>query len=606
MRKATARVLYLALLGVAVPFLLWNGFVQQISAGLEDVLIRLRTTHHGGAVEQIVLLGIDDQTVARYGQRALREFLAEGLKRLSAFQPRVLALDLLLTDAGSERTDAEVAASLRRFDRLVLAAALDPGRDRRGWVLPRPEFLRSAVAAHAHADPEPDGVVRSVMLAKNDGALRLWALGLETARLALGADAPLEATDHLQIGEIRVPAPASTQRQMRVNYAGPEGTYRRIPFADLLDGTANASEFKDRIVIVGVTLQGRSDRLLTPVSTGLGMSGIEIHANVARTILDAAFLNPMEPAAQLGASMAVCLLCAVAAAVFRGWRLFLLLALLLAAIPAACTLALRYGQLWPVGSFLAVYGAAAVLSLTGEFAFVAGALQASERKRRDYTFRVQAIAHEIKTPLTAIQGSSELMAGASIPEAQKERVAGLIFKESRRLSELVNTFLDVERISSGALKLERQPVNLKQLSDDVVERARLYGLRKQIDLRSDVGDLQVEADPELLAFALYNLLTNAIKYSPRGGEVRLSAAAANGLVAITVADKGPGIAPEERDRIFERFYRGRRERTGPEEGLGIGLALVKEIVTQHGGRIVVESSPGAGSRFTITLPGNER
>ncbi|MCL5742757.1 MAG: ATP-binding protein, partial [Acidobacteria bacterium] len=238
----------------------------------------------------------------------------------------------------------------------------------------------------------------------------------------------------------------------------------------------------------------------------------------------------------------------------------------------------------------------------GEYALVTIALRDSERKRRDYAFRVQAIAHEIKTPLTAIQGSSEMIVEELVPEEQKAEMAGLIHKESKRLTEIIHTFLDVERMAAGTLNIRRQPASLEELCGDVLERARLYAVRKNITIESEVPALTLEADADLLSFALYNLLTNAVKYSPRNTTVRLCASCEGGTVRISVTDQGHGITPEEQNKIFERFYRMKRDQKGEEEGSGIGLALVKEIVAQHGGRILVESKPGEGSRFTMLLP----
>jgi signal transduction histidine kinase len=112
----------------------------------------------------------------------------------------------------------------------------------------------------------------------------------------------------------------------------------------------------------------------------------------------------------------------------------------------------------------------------------------------------------------------------------------------------------------------------------------------------------ISADPELLSFAIYNLLTNAVKYSPKETTVTLTAADPRDAVMISVTAQGYGIAKKDQTKIFERFYRLTRTETAAEEGTGVGLALVKEIAVQHGGRVEVDSKEGAGSRFTIILP----
>ena len=585
-----------------MPLLVWNSFVQQMDAEWNDILFRLRPPVTSPAAGRIVLLAIDDRTAARYGPLPLdRSTLARGLQNLAGFGPAVVAIDLLLSEPTPH--DGSLAEALRGFPRLVLGSAIasDPGPKPR-WIDPLPAFQASSRVGHVHAAPDADGVVRSVLLAKEAEGRRLWAFGFEAARLAIGADRPLETGDAVRIGPIRIPAEASEARLMPINYAGPEGAFARVSFSDLLDGRAGAATFRDRIVMLGVTAQGSGDRLFVPLSHGLGMSGVEIHANIARTILDRAFLAHMGSAGELAGCLLIAAACVLAVAKLRGARLILCLLAIACAIPLGSAAALRYGQIWPAAGFFAIFLAASGMAGAGEYALVTVALRDSERKRKDYAFRVQAIAHEIKTPLTAIQGSSELIAEQLVPEEQKAEMAGLIHKESKRLTELIHTFLDVERMAAGTLDIRKQRTSLDELCGEVLERARLYAVRKNIAIQANVPALTLDADADLLSFALYNLLTNAVKYSPRNTTVWLRAFEEGEAVCVSVADQGHGIAPEEQNRIFERFYRMKRDRKGAEEGSGIGLALVKEIVSQHGGRIHVESRPGEGSRFTVLLP----
>lgn len=603
------RVLYLAALVVAIPIITWNGTVQHINAGVVDVLLRLRPHVQSGAIGNIVLIAIDDGTAARYGPLPLnRSTLAEGLERLARFRPRVLAVDLLLSEPAQPADDRALAEALNRFPSAILSGALqsDPAAEPK-WILPLPALLASHPVGHVHTEPDADGMVRSVLLLKASRERRLWALGFQTVRSAIGAGLPLETRNAVELGPIRIPAvetpgPWTPHRRILINYAGPEGTFRRVPFSSLLDATARADDFRDKIVILGVTAQGSGDRLFTPLSSGIGMSGIEIHANIARTILDRAFLVPLDVDGEMAGFVVIAAACVVGVVRLRGSPLFLGLAGLALVIFGASALALRTGRIWPLGGFLTVFVVAGAISVTGEYAAVSFGLRASEQKRREYAFRVQAIAHEIKTPLTAIQGSSEVISDRLVPEEQRVRMAGLIHKESRRLTEIIHTFLDVESMASGALQIRKQPVALQTLCEEVLERARLYSARKRIQITADVPPLEVAADPDLLSFAVYNLLTNAIKYSPKQTTVSLSAGEDGGTVSIAVADQGQGIAPEEQNLIFEKFYRIQRDREGATEGTGVGLALVKEIVTQHGGRVEVQSREGAGARFTIVLP----
>lgn len=594
---------YILLIAAATPVLLWNGFVQHLNAGLEDILMRLRPAVSSRAVDRIVLVAIDDRTASSYGPLPLgRAVLARGLSTLSDFRPDVLAIDLLFAQSSDAEQDAELVEAVRAFRRPVLATALvsDPGGIA-SWLTPFPALAESGSLAHVHADPDADGILRSILLAKSTGPVRRWALGMEAAGLALTDEHPLEAAEFVQVGPTRVPAP-SGNRQMAVNFAGPEGTFRRVSFASLLEGECSDSDFAGKIVIVGVTAQGSGDRLFTPMSSGIGMTGVEIHANVVRTILDEAFLVPADAPTQLLAGLLVAAACVLAAIRFRAWMLFATLALLAAALPAVCLISLQRGFILPLGSLLAVFLASAGVAATTEYALVARALRSSERQRRMYASRAQAIAHEIKTPLTAIQGSSELIAEPGIPQEQKGELAHLIFTESKRLNGIIRAFLEADPLAAGDLALTKRTVALAALCGEVLERACLYAARKSTRIEARISDVSVEADAELLSFAVYNLLTNAVKYSPGGSVVKLNVAADGAAAAISVSDQGSGIAPEEREKIFGRFYRSARDRHGREEGTGIGLALARDIVERHGGRILVESEPGCGSRFTITIP----
>ena len=603
-RLWAVRGAYLLLLAAAVPILLWNSFVGQLNESFSDILMRLRSPARTGAVESIVLIAIDDKTAARYGPLPLRRsVLAAGIEKIAEAAPRVLALDLIISESGPPEDDQRLAAALRRFPHVVLSAALTSDSPANpSWILPLVGLADHAVTAHVHAAPDSDGIVRSVLLAKVAQNRRLWALALEACRLFLRAGVPVERDASIDLDDIRIPARSREDRRLRINYAGPEGAFRRMAFSAVLDETANLADLRDQIVILGVTAQGGGDRLFTPVSSGIGMSGIEIHANVARTILDRAFLVFPSPPAEFGLAAGILFLCAFGGWRLRGGRLALLWFSVALAIPTAGWFGLRSGYVWPVGSLLAVLMVASAVSGASEYGLLRLAFRTSEQKRQEYAFRVQAIAHEIKTPLTAIQGQSELIADSTMPENERSRMAGLLFKESKRLTQILHAFLDVERMAAGSLKLEKRPVLLRDLCDDVVERGRLYASRKRIEIEADVPPLTVMADAELLSFAIYNLLTNAVKYSPKETRISLHAKKHGGSVQITVSDEGYGIPPQDQQRIFDRFYRVSRDQAGTEEGAGVGLALVKEIAAQHGGRVAVEIKLGMGSRFTIVLP----
>ncbi|MDQ2900458.1 MAG: HAMP domain-containing histidine kinase, partial [Acidobacteriota bacterium] len=171
------------------------------------------------------------------------------------------------------------------------------------------------------------------------------------------------------------------------------------------------------------------------------------------------------------------------------------------------------------------------------------------------------------------------------------------------LGQMISTFLDIERFSAGQMEMRRESFAAADLVERCVERARPVADRKRIEIRADdISGEFLSGDRELLEYALYNLLTNAVKYSPPETTVRVEAGRRKDRVQISVRDQGIGIDPKEARKVFQKFYRTRKAEQSGETGTGIGLAIVEQIVAQHGGSIHVESEPGRGSCFTLELP----
>jgi two-component system phosphate regulon sensor histidine kinase PhoR len=223
-----------------------------------------------------------------------------------------------------------------------------------------------------------------------------------------------------------------------------------------------------------------------------------------------------------------------------------------------------------------------------------------ETVRRDF---VANASHEIKTPLTAIRGFAETLLGAPLPEENARAYLRVILNHSERLSRLVEDLLELSRLESGTHELELAELDVAALAARLCEE-----LEPRIRERDFTVDIQGAGAPHALADRraveqiLSNLLDNALKYSEPGKRVELRIAAAGPAVRIEVADQGAGIPEADRARIFERFYRVDRGRSREQGGTGLGLAIVKHLVQAQGGEIWVESTPGAGSTFTFTLP----
>ncbi|MCW2850324.1 MAG: sensor signal transduction histidine kinase [Marmoricola sp.] len=217
---------------------------------------------------------------------------------------------------------------------------------------------------------------------------------------------------------------------------------------------------------------------------------------------------------------------------------------------------------------------------------------------------VSTVSHELRTPLTAIRGSLELLAdGAAgeLPDAAHEIVA-MAERGTERLSRLVNDIIDIERLEDGSFKIEPRPTDIASLVQQTTRS--LATLAEQGDVDLVVGDVGGHAlcDPDRVVQALVNLVGNALKFTPPGGRVDISAAPSEHEVTFSISDEGRGIPDQELEQIFERFHQVASSDANNKGGAGLGLTITRSIVERHGGRIWAQSEVGTGSTFRFTLP----
>ena len=220
---------------------------------------------------------------------------------------------------------------------------------------------------------------------------------------------------------------------------------------------------------------------------------------------------------------------------------------------------------------------------------------------------ISVISHELKTPVALIKGYADTLLRKDAcwePEMMQESLT-VILEEADRLNNLIDNLLDASRLQAGALPFELDQVGLDSLAERVASGFRTQTQIHEIVVRFPPDFPVVEGDPGRLEQVLNNLVSNAIKYSPDGGTIEISGRASPSDVAVTVSDQGVGVPFEEQSRVFERFYRGARERHQRTPGAGLGLYLAKAIVQAHGGRMWVESNPGEGAAFSFSIPRHE-
>jgi signal transduction histidine kinase len=240
--------------------------------------------------------------------------------------------------------------------------------------------------------------------------------------------------------------------------------------------------------------------------------------------------------------------------------------------------------------------------LARAFNRMAAELAEVDRMRRDL---VANVSHELRTPITALQAVLEnLIDGVEPPDPA---TLGTMLTQVERISRLVTQVLDLSRLESGAIPLQRDRFAVRDLIEQAAEESRVHarvnrGAVPDVRVSVDPPDLKLDADPERIHQVVTNLLENALRHSPADAPVEIAAGEAPGRVHIHVTDSGPGIPDEEATRVFERFYRSDAARAANDGGSGLGLAIARWIVELHGGDIYVERHVPRGCRMVVSLP----
>ena len=219
---------------------------------------------------------------------------------------------------------------------------------------------------------------------------------------------------------------------------------------------------------------------------------------------------------------------------------------------------------------------------------------------------VSSVSHELRAPIASMRLLAESLQRGKVSDPTKQmEYFGFLVQESRRLSSLIENILDFSRIEQGRKKYQFEPTDLDFLVEQTVKLMQPCAVERGVELKlqnTASGHETAHCDGLAVQQALINLIDNAIKHSPSGGTVLIGLERGPGNFRLWVEDGGAGIPAEEHERIFERFYRRGSELRRETQGIGIGLTIVKHSVEAHGGRVVLRSAVGQGSRFTIELP----
>jgi two-component system phosphate regulon sensor histidine kinase PhoR len=227
-------------------------------------------------------------------------------------------------------------------------------------------------------------------------------------------------------------------------------------------------------------------------------------------------------------------------------------------------------------------------------------LRKADQVRRDF---VANVSHELRTPLTAIKGYAEALLDDAEDAAAREKFLDIIHRHASRMERLVKDLLRLARLDAGQEAVELVPCDIAGLLNGIANDFEAMAAQKQQTIDVDVAPqaATLVTDAAKLHDIARNLIENAVNYTPDGGAIEIKADRSDGLFQLTVADTGHGIAPDDLPRVFERFYRVDKSRTGP-GGTGLGLSIVKHLAQVLGGEVTASNQPGGGALFTVTLP----
>ena len=553
------------------------------------------------SARSVVVVSIDEASLAREGSWPWhRGRLAQLVDRSAAAGARTVGIDVLLSDP--RPGDTLLSAACRRI-RCVAATSLD---ERGRWVLPSP---RGLLPAHAAFEIDDDGVLRWIASTKQDEASSYPALSTQLASLV--------TNDPVTAGVAIMPG-----------FRTPPAAVPVVSAADILGRTPGSlPDLRNRIVLIGITAIGLGDRVITPRTPRHQTdAGVLVHAATVESLLAGDVFHELSPltAGVIGVGL---VWLALRAAVIASGRRRLGLEILLLLLPSIIAVVLLLTETFaPVVALTVVvggavlsteahgalrmarHGCAAVATLesgigvaqkTGDVGERLEVLAADIVRRRvkDQESR-RVLVHELKTPLSAMDSLSQVLTEFELTPSEQHRVASLIGDETRKLQEMIARLLEVERITLRGQIDSAAIIDLAALAASRTEfLAR--GLGRRVNVSCDRNAF-IRGDSGLLERILDNLVGNAAKYSVAETAIDIAVRNDDGTVLLEVMDRGPGILPEERTRIFGTFERGTA--AAGTEGFGLGLSLVAEAVRWHEGEVDVADRPGGGSIFRVRFP----
>ena len=539
--------------GMVVTLLLAAHATDTLELPARDLAMRVLPSHPAA---NTVVVAVDERSLKQRGPWPWpRAELASIVDRCASAGARAVVFDILLTDP--RVGDEILAASMRRIPTITVSVLAENEQ----WLVPAPRLRDATTVAHGNFELDHDGILRRFSATKQSSDRAYAALAIEAASFIRSTAAP--------VGRTVAPMFRTPPRAIPI-----------VSAADVLAGDARS--LRGKVVFVGPTALGLGDRVLTPVSARLTPdAGVAVHAAATESLVRGERIREVAPiAAGLIAAIAV-------------WGTLL-------GLESRARMVL-FAALTPLGGLVLFATTGIAVPFVALLFAVATTGIAVEAKRMSATVRRSRedralLAHELKTPVASMRNLTQLLADFDLSETERHRVAVLLQSEAGKLESMVQALLDLERLPQRDFRTVSRVTDLGELVKERVDVLRASAGRR-VNATVD-PDVLVRADGMLIERVIGNLVENALKYTET--DVDVSVRGTESEAVLEVADRGPGIAAEDRERIFQRFFRGASARGT--EGLGLGLSFVAEVARWHGGRASVENRPGGGALFRVALP----
>lgn len=589
---------------LGISFLLAQIDLQYVESYFYDLRVRFKAL--SSHTENIQLVYVTPETIQKFTGFPSAHLQDEVLKKILSTNPKAIVLDYdLQTLTGSVGEKSELQNTIHHNARIFVAGKSTPFKGEES------ELFLKAPFEKVRLTPFPK-TTDSLNFAK-DGVTRRALLTYQGRKLLPVQLAELLNPQVSHLADIRGRFDFYDTDQIYVDFNRP-GSYPSISFEQIQAGQINELAFKDKIVFIGTNLNIDPDEYISsPYERKVtSMTRIEYQANVVDTLIKNSAPIKVSNYFNWFFILLASLLTLHVVLNIKPTKGLLILATSI--IGFSLFAAICY---WTAGLWLPMSGPLLSLFLCYYF-FIPYRLIIENRRSWEYyqknkllsqveelkTNFISMMSHDLKTPIARIQGMSDMIVkDTNTLSPQQREAVDTIKHSSDDLLKFINAILNYGKIESQGVQLHLQSKDINNLLQEVIRKHEFLAKLKRIQIVSELEPMfPVPVDAELMKQVFSNLVENAIKYSPEDTKIMVSSEETHTKVVVQVVDQGPGIPPDELANIFMKFFRSKNAKSSPIKGSGLGLYLAKYFTELHHGKIIVESSHGQGSTFTVELP----